>query len=76
MTTVYKPISCSLYDKLEAIATRHESVELTIGQLTIRDIIVDVFSKNQAEFIRLKNGDIIRLDKIEKINGESVSFVC
>lgn len=76
MTTVYKPISCSLYDKLEALATRRESVEFTVGEQTIRDIIVDVFSKDQAEYIRLKNGLVIRLDKIEKINGEAVSLVC
>lgn len=76
MNTLYKPISCSLYDKLEAFATGQITVEITVGQQIIRDIIVDVFSKDQAEFIRLKNGDIIRLDKIEKLNGELISLIC
>lgn len=76
METPYKPVACILYDKFESFATRSETVELTVSQQNITDIIIDVFSKDQAEFVRLKSGKVIRLDLIEKINGEPVSLVC
>ena len=36
--------------------------------MTIEDLIVDFKTKNKEEFLILKNGTQIRLDKIIKIN--------
>ena len=73
-TEQYRPINCSFHDMLLAKATFKESCKIQYledkNQHTIQDIIVDVYTKDKAEYMVLKQGLIIRLDYIISINGE------
>lgn len=76
----YQKISCSYYDQLEAYATKrtHCVVRYHADDLEkISDgIIVDVYAKEGAEYLKLNNGIIIRLDQLISINGIPVSNAC
>ena len=69
----YKPIDCSLHDELESAATLRRTVsivyETSEESLEVKDRIVDVFSKDGEEFIRLASGLTIRLDRIISFEG-------
>ncbi|MBP7769800.1 MAG: hypothetical protein KA055_01610 [Aliarcobacter sp.] len=73
MDDKYKTISCHFYDELEALAVKKVLLKITYfeneNEKHIEDIIVNFKTKNKEEFLILKNGLIIRLDKIIKING-------
>jgi Rho-binding antiterminator len=43
---------------------------------TTEGIIVDVFANDGAEYLKLNNGVVIRLDQLISINGIPVSNVC
>jgi len=70
----YTPISCSLYDFLEAAATKHTVCEIvyavTGGTETILGRIDDLYSKSGVEYLRLENGFEIRLDALIYFNGQ------
>jgi Rho-binding antiterminator len=76
----YRSISCSYYDQLEVYATKrtHCSVVYRIDEAekTSEGIIVDVYAKDGAEYLKLNNGIIIRLDQLVSINDVPVSNVC
>lgn len=83
MTTqsTYKSINCSWYDRLIQACERKEELTLEIADSdqTSEKIIfkpVDIFSKDQAEWLKSSEGTIIRLDKILSVNGELLSGVC
>ncbi len=68
----YRPISCSVYDLLEASAVRHKVLELTIEGTRDRFQIVDVFAKGNEEFVVVsrvadRERKTIRIDTIEMI---------
>jgi Rho-binding antiterminator len=74
----YRPISCSLYDQLERFAVGKQSVDLiyrseagnqTDELITLKTRILDVFSRNKQEFIRLEGGEEVRLDLIVRADG-------
>ena len=70
----YIPISCSFYDVLEAFATKQTEVEIEFlkGGISrkIVDKIQDFFVKDKVEYMKLKNGEEIRLDQLIQVNGE------
>jgi Rho-binding antiterminator len=72
MGDIYKTVSCHFYDELEALAVKKVLSKITYSENEnekyIEDIIVDFKTKNKEEFLILKNGVNIRLDKIIKIN--------
>lgn len=77
----YTPINCNYYDKLEAYAT----LKTTLTIVYIEDAktckihntrIVTLFAKNHEEFLVLDNEQIIRLDKLVSINGETIPDAC
>ncbi len=75
----YTPVSCELYDKLEAIATLHRTSQITYQDETGNNVdvetkIVDVYAKNGADYCKFENGTIVRLDKLKAIEagGEKV----
>lgn len=75
----YQSISCSYYDQLEAYAVKRTQciiVHDDNGEKTISGIIVDVFAKEGAEYLKLNNGTVIRLDYLISINGVPVSNIC
>lgn len=69
-SAVYEPIDCSLYDTYEAAATKREHVHLTMNDDVIHDgIIVDLYIRDKAEWLRLDNGTELRLDGIRKMDS-------
>ncbi len=75
----YTPVSCGLQDKLEAIATLHRTAKITYqsdtdGTATTESKVVDIYASNGADYCKLENGTIIRLDKLETIHagGEQI----
>ena len=76
----YSPLSCGLYDELEALATTGMTVTI---QFFIDGVIaeesgkiVDIFSRDKAEFLRMANGVEIRLDEIFSVNGKPFTASC
>ncbi len=80
MTENYKPIACGTYDELESLA-----VQRTICQIqfqsedsveSVQSRIVDIYSRNKEEFIKIEDGREIRLDRLHSLNGNSVGDSC
>ena len=81
MENKYVPISCSYYDELEILAMRKQActVEyLADDQSAIgrHGVIADVFSKEKQEFLKLDNGEVIRLDRLISVDGKPLSGQC
>lgn len=86
MQSTYTPISCSYYDRLEALATtrtRSRIVYTSINEEAdtpteheVSAIITDLFSKDKAEYMVLDSGETIRLDQIVSINGVALAMAC
>jgi Rho-binding antiterminator len=80
MTTQYQKISCSFYDQLEALATKRTHCSIIFRnhekEETAEGVIVDLFSKDAAEFLQLDKGITIRLDHLVSLNGIPLNFVC
>ena len=68
----YKPINCNLYDYLEeAVTLKKKNVILLksdSGPQIINGQVVDLFSKDKVEYLKMKKGLIIRLDTIQHFN--------
>lgn len=69
----YKPIDCGFHDLLLDRATRGNTVQLrfrdTDGMKTCNQIIIDVYTEGNEEFLRTKEGTIIRLDRVIAVDG-------
>lgn len=81
MANKYQTVSCHLYDELESLAVKKVLSNITYleneNEINVEDLIVDFKTKNKEEFLILKNGIQIRLDKITKINELNPSnFKC
>ncbi len=75
MLTTYIPISCSFYDRLEAWAVRREKVSICFRDIEnnaeqiVEGVIVDLFSKEQVEYLQIETGEKIRLDYLISVNN-------
>jgi thiopurine S-methyltransferase len=66
----YIPIDCSLYDHYEAAATLRQQVELRLVDGSSRTgRIVDLQVKDKVEWMRLEDGQEIRLDHIKDMRA-------
>ena len=78
MNSLYVPISCSYYDRLEAWAVRKERVHIRYmppeheAEVYVTGIIKDLFSKDNAEYLELTSGQRIRLDYLISVNNIDV----
>lgn len=75
----YQNISCSYYDQLEAFATRKTECVIVYNDGSEKNetgVIVDLFAHDGAEYLKLNNGTVIRLDHLVSINGQLVGNVC
>ena len=66
----YTPVSCDLHAHLEAIATQKRQCRITYreraDQLTqVSGKIVDIYASEGADWCKLGDGRLIRLDRIE-----------
>jgi Rho-binding antiterminator len=71
----YTPVDSKLFDRLRATATLNQECRLNYlsendEPMEVTGKIVDVYSDDEAEWCKLNNDSIIRLDKIE--NFETV----
>ena len=68
----YHPISCSFHDILLAKATLKETVKIVFinergEEDLLQDLIVDVYTKDKAEYLQTANGTVIRLDFLKSV---------
>jgi Rho-binding antiterminator len=74
----YVIVSCDFQDHLEEWSTLRQKCQITYRdadnkQVEIQGLIVDIYSADKADFLKLDNGTVIRLDKIVSVNGKEVS---
>ena len=72
----YKPINCDFHSVLEDLATRGAFSRIQYYSdinefITAQAIIKDLYTKEKEEFMVLSNGDIIRLDRIVRVNDHA-----
>lgn len=70
----YRPIACALHDRLEAAATLGRPVSIVYRDAegaphAVEDRIVDVFARGGEEHARTATGLVIRLDRLESVDG-------
>lgn len=75
----YTPVSCDFHDELEAIATLRQTCRIVYrteanATTEIEGQIADVYAANHADYVKLKDGTIIRLDQMILVNDKQVSF--
>jgi Rho-binding antiterminator len=74
----YIPVSCDFHDELEALATLRQECRIVYSNaanelVEVQGRIVDVYAANKADFLKLKDGTEIRLDKIVSVNDKQLS---
>jgi Rho-binding antiterminator len=73
----YRQIACSIHDRLESLATLGRTTHIVFrdadGSLheTV-DRLVDVFAREGEEFLKTAAGEVIRLDRLERVDGVPV----
>ena len=77
----YQPINCRFYDVLELHASRKETCLITFFEngksvKTLESTIEDIFTKDKEEFLKLKEGTIVRLDQILSVNDTQFYGYC
>ena len=75
----YTPVSCDFQDRLEAIATLRQPCRLVYRRAEdetteITGRIVDVYAANHADYLKLEDGTVIRLDQIVSVNDRLAAF--
>jgi peptide-methionine (R)-S-oxide reductase len=73
----YRPIDCSVYDKLEETAVRGTVAHFLIrdedgGEREIQDRVQDIYARDGVEYMKTAEGLEIRLDRLRAVNGEAV----
>ena len=71
----YQPVACSFYDVLQEAVTRRLYSKIQYYTeihefITVSAVIKDLYTKNGEEFIALNTGEVIRLDRIVRINDQ------
>ena len=79
MSIPYKPVSCSLYDWLEASAVRNLPVEVLFNGLRKSLFVKDLRTLDQVEYLVALDADsgedlVIRLDQIKPLLSVSSTF--
>lgn len=70
----YRPIDCGFHDRLLHYATLKQEVELVIMEngekIQFEGVIEDVYTQSGAEFARMSDGRVVRLDQIISVQEE------
>jgi transcriptional antiterminator Rof (Rho-off) len=69
----YSPVECDFSDELEFTVIRHLSVEVKYWNSknnlhAIRGRIIDIFTENHEESIKMSNQTLVRLDRIASVH--------
>lgn len=70
----YKPVDCGLQDKLEATATLKRVANISYRneageKETVEGKIVDIYAEDGADYCKVEDGTVIRLDKLETLEA-------
>lgn len=81
MENKYHPIDCNYYDELVLLVMRKKLCEVVYRndideEVTETTMIVDVFTKEKAEYIKLSNDRLIRLDYLISADGKENKLSC
>ena len=65
----YVPLPCAIHDELEAFSVRRETVRISFldpggAEREVAGVIVDIWAKAGAEYLRTEDGTTIRLDRL------------
>jgi Rho-binding antiterminator len=74
----YVLVSCDFHDHLEEWSTLRQTCQITYRDannhlIEVQGRIVDIYAADKADFLKLDDGTVIRLDKIVSVNGKEVS---
>lgn len=76
----YVPINCGFHDELLDRAVRKRPVRIVYREeseeTSVTDVIEDVYSEGEAEYLRLRGGTVIRLDRLVSVDGLSLPPAC
>lgn len=73
MDSPYRPVDCGFHDHLLALATLRRVVTLQVtggDEPELKGRLVDVFTRDGAEYLRLDAGAAVRLDRILTVRDE------
>jgi hypothetical protein len=75
----YRLVDCGFHDQLEALATLRQPSHITYtntngDRVAIFTQIVDVYAANKADFLKLKDGTEIRLDRLIAVDNKPIRF--
>jgi Rho-binding antiterminator len=75
----YIPVNCDFHDELEALATLRQECRIAYRRaadevVEVQGRIVDIYAANKADFLKLKDGTEIRLDKIVSVNDKPIFY--
>ncbi|MEL6814574.1 MAG: hypothetical protein AAFP03_07145 [Cyanobacteria bacterium J06598_3] len=78
--TDYRPIDCGLHDKLEAAATLHRRCNIsylteTGETIKTESTIVDIYANNGADYCKLEDDTIIRLDRLQAVSTADTTII-
>ena len=81
MENKYHPIDCNYYDELVLLVMRKKRCEIVYRneaneQITELAMIIDVFTKEKVEYIKLSNDQLIRLDYLISADGKENKLSC
>lgn len=81
MKPKYQPINCHFYDELELLAIRRKACLIIYTNQEDKpsertDIITDFKIKDGVEYMLLKSGESIRLDRIISVDGKVLAGFC
>ena len=79
--TPYTPIDCNAYDELTVRITRGMPVTVRWrdadgGEAERTEVLADVFTRGDEEFLRLASGREIRLDRLIDVDGIAIYPAC
>jgi Rho-binding antiterminator len=73
MNSAYSPVDNDFLDKLQEAVKFQDFIRLQYFSdinefITLTQVAKEIIIKNEAKFLRLSNGEEIRLDKIVRVN--------
>lgn len=79
--TAYHPVACEVYDELTARAVLRRRCTVTYrggdgAERRTEDHIADVYTRGREEFVRFRDGLVVRLDHLLTIDGVPLPGSC
>lgn len=76
MKDKYVPIDCDFHDFLEELSTLNKPCEIIYEdeqghEQLVHGHIVDLYSEDHKEFMRLNSDLVLRLDQIKRVNNSA-----